>query len=80
MMMRRQVLVKGTWKEVAQAASDRGIDLTFRSESDRPEVIAFTYASHEVLAAWYQEDLIHEAPFPVGSLLWYSEERPLCKT
>lgn len=71
----RSLIVKGDRFQAARAAADRGIPLAFSHEvrdSGPCLTVGRSSASVDALNRWVCE-APHSAPFPVGSLLYWSE-------
>ena len=64
------LIVKGNKYQAARAAADRGIPAVFLREVETDTVLA-TRADIDTLNRWICEDTV--APFPIGSLLLWSE-------
>lgn len=76
-----KVLVKGNKFEAAKAAADRNIPFTFLSESierNRAETYGLVPSSSIYLVIeWYTEERPADPkPFPIGSCLFYVDNRP----
>lgn len=73
--MPRSLIVKGDRFQAARAAADRGIPLSYVREirdSGPTLTVGRSSASVDALNQWVCE-APHAAPFPVGSLLYWSE-------
>jgi hypothetical protein len=68
------LIVKGNRFEAMVAATQRGIPFVF-CEQHRDEVVAWTGEQHrDKVVAWFAE-APHAAPFPVGTLLLFTETK-----
>jgi hypothetical protein len=68
-----RIIVKGNEYEVEQAASARGVPFAFVETNRAGQTLCDVSAEHsEKVMAWFCESGT-EAPFPIGSLLFFSE-------
>ena len=70
------LIIKGNVAQATEAARDRGISLNQARRSPRYESetnARCTSAYREAIVGWYNEPP-RIGPYPIGTLLWYSEK------
>jgi hypothetical protein len=72
--MTLRLIVKGSRFAAAQAASHRRVPFVFCRETEHGETCGITSSRFwPDVASWFNEDVTRKAPYPVGSLLHYSD-------
>jgi hypothetical protein len=70
------LLIKGDRFQAARAAADRGIPAAFvREQINRSETIVRTSGDYMKIATWFNEAAPHRGPFPVGTLIYFNQDR-----
>lgn len=66
------LIIKGTPEDARAAAQERGIPYADASPISERETALKVYPNHEdKVVKWYVENAVKQAPYPVGTLLFF---------
>lgn len=70
-----RTIIKGDMSEVIRATESRGLMIgNISKHPSYPECIAVIGGETDKVLAWFCEGNKWEAPYPAGTLMWYSLE------